>query len=98
MNSRASARSKAKITGREAGSGGVVRRLELLGARPLRPEEEPARWLAEILPVIGARAARHPGNLRYLLPAARTRAERSRTVFGMPSLAYPKWAEDCHPT
>ncbi|MFJ3840606.1 hypothetical protein ACIPY6_34570 [Streptomyces sp. NPDC090054] len=48
-NSRASDRSKAKITGREAGSGGVVRRLELLGARPLRPGEEPDRWLAEIL-------------------------------------------------
>ncbi|MBK3629375.1 hypothetical protein JHN59_32070 [Streptomyces sp. MBT49] len=92
-----SARSKAKVTGREAGSGGVVRRLELLGARPLRPEEEPARWLAEILPAIGARAARHPGNLRYLLPAARTRAERSRTVFGMPSLPYPKWADDRRP-
>lgn len=49
-NSRASDRSKAKITGREAGSHGVVRRLELLGARPLHPGEEPARWLAEILP------------------------------------------------
>lgn len=59
------ARSKAKVTGREAGSGGVVRRLELLGARPLPPDEDPARWLAEVLPAIGARTSRHPGNLRF---------------------------------
>ncbi|MFJ5850456.1 hypothetical protein [Streptomyces sp. NPDC092903] len=91
-----SARSKSKITGREVGMGGVIRRLEVFGARPLGPDDEPGRWLAEILPAIGARSARHPGNLRYLLTAARTRAERSRVVYGMPSLPYPKWAEDRH--
>ncbi len=55
----------------EAGSGGVVRRLEILGARPLRPDEEPARWLAEILPAIRARFGRHPGNLRFCGQLAR---------------------------
>lgn len=63
-NPHASARSKAKVTGREAGSGGVVRRLEILGARPLHPDEEPARWLAEILPAIGGAAERH--SVRHL--------------------------------
>lgn len=31
----------------------------------LHPDEEPARWLAEILPSIGARRVHHPGNLRF---------------------------------
>jgi len=92
-----SARSKAKITGGEVGGKGVMRRLELLGARPLREGENPTRWLAEVLPATGARSVRHPGNLRYLMSAGRTRAERSRTVFGMPPMPYPKWASDRRP-
>ncbi|RLU82014.1 hypothetical protein CTZ27_31125 [Streptomyces griseocarneus] len=92
-----SARSRAKITGGEAGGNAVARRLELLGARPRLADEDPAGWLAEVLPAIGAQAVRHPGNLRYLLPAGRTRGERSRAVFGMPSLPYPKWEADRRP-
>ncbi|MFF4531536.1 hypothetical protein ACFY1P_19985 [Streptomyces sp. NPDC001407] len=92
-----SARSRAKITGGEVGGSAVTRRLELLGARPRLPDEDPAAWLTEVLPAIGARAVRHPGNLRYLLTAGRTRSERSRAVFGMPSLPYPKWEADRRP-
>ncbi|MEU6349980.1 hypothetical protein ABZ896_11700 [Streptomyces sp. NPDC047072] len=92
-----SARSMAKVTGGEVGREAVVRRLRALGARPQSGGESPARWLAEVLPAIGAQRARHPGNLRYLLTAGRTRSERSRTVLGMPSLPYPKWAADRRP-
>lgn len=55
------ARSKAKITGGEVGGKGVMRNLRDLGARPLNCGEDPSRWLAEVLPAIGARWARHPG-------------------------------------
>lgn len=91
------ARSKAKVTGGEVGMKGVMRKLRELGARPLDAGEDPARWVAEVLPAIGARWVRHPGCLRYLLPAGRTRSERSKAVFGMPSLPYPKWAADRRP-
>ncbi|MFD7919551.1 hypothetical protein ACFV3R_10035 [Streptomyces sp. NPDC059740] len=91
------ARSKAKVTGGEVGGEGVMRKLRDLGARPLNCGESPSRWLAEVLPAIGARWARHPGNLRYLLPAGRTRGERSKTVFGMPAQPYPKWEADRRP-
>lgn len=84
------------MTGGEVGREAVVRKLRSLGARPLEDCEDPTRWLAEVLPAIGARWVRHPGNLRYLLPAGRTRSERSKAVFGMPSLPYPKWAADRH--
>ncbi|MFE3558385.1 hypothetical protein ACFXKW_26515 [Streptomyces sp. NPDC059193] len=92
-----SARSKAKVTGGEAGAQAVIRKLEALGARPRREEESPSRWLAEALPAIGVRPARHPGNLRYLLLAGRTRQDRARTVFGMPAMPYPKWEADRRP-
>ncbi|MEU9744804.1 hypothetical protein [Streptomyces niveus] len=91
------ARSKSKVTGREVGSRGVIRRLHLLGARLPREDEDPGLWLTEVLTLMGARSARHPGNLRYLLAAGRTRTERARTVFGMPALPYPKWEADRRP-
>lgn len=37
-------------------------KLRDLGARPLNCGEDPSRWLAEVLPAIGARWARHAGN------------------------------------
>jgi hypothetical protein len=51
----------------------------------------------EALPVIGSRRGRSPGDLRSLLLAWCTRGERSKTVFGMPSLPYPMREADRRP-
>jgi hypothetical protein len=84
------ARSRAKLTGGEAGAAGVARRLEALGAPPRLPGQAAGQWVTEALEHIGARRVRHPGNFRYALPVGRSRAERSRTVIALGAMPYPK--------
>ncbi len=86
------ARSRAKLTGREPepGAAGVESRLAALGAPPRTAGESPAQWLPRALEHLGAHSVRHPGNFRYVLPVGRTRAERSRTVIALEASPYPK--------
>ncbi len=87
------ARSIAKFVAGDRGADGFERRIVALGASE-RPAGAGRRaWLHNALEQIGARRSRHPGTHRYALPVGRNRAERSRAVFGMPALPYPKWAD-----
>lgn len=90
------ARSIAKFVAGDCGADGFERRIVALGAseRPARADRR--AWLRTALEQIGARRSRHPGTHRYALPVGRNRAERSRTVFGLPALEYPKLTKDCH--
>ncbi len=87
------ARSIAKFVAGDRGADGFERRIAALGASPRPAGSDRRAWLRTALEQIGARRQRHPGTHRYALPVGRTRAERSRTVFGMPALPYPKWAD-----
>lgn len=87
------ARSIAKFVAGDRGADGFERRIAALGASPRPAGSDRRAWLRTALEQIGARRQRHPGTHRYALPVGRTRAERSRAVFGMPALPYPKWAD-----
>ncbi len=97
-NLRASARSIAKFVAGDRGADGFERRLGALGASRRPAGADRRAWLRTALEQLGARRLRHPGTHRYALSVGRNRAERSRTVFGMPALPYPKWSDGCHPT
>ncbi|MCL3999103.1 Mom family adenine methylcarbamoylation protein [Streptomyces lavenduligriseus] len=87
------ARSIAKFVAGDRGADGFERRIVALGASE-RPAGAGRRaWLHSALEQIGARRSRHPGTHRYALPVGRNRAERTRAVFGLPALPYPKWAD-----
>lgn len=83
------ARTLAKITGKESGGDGAVARLVDMGA-PRKPDRMPGReWLPEALVAIGARKVRHPGNHRYAWTIGPRWVRRAYPV-AMPALPYPK--------
>lgn len=83
------ARTIAKITGRESGAAGAIARLVDMGA-PRKPDRRTGReWLPEALATIGARKVRHPGNHRYAWTIG-TRSVRRAYPVAMPALPYPK--------
>lgn len=90
-----SARGLQKVRGQERGHEYVERTLVAWGAEPMSQihrscDNGPTEWLRGALDRTGVVRMRHPGNYRYLFRVGRTRAERSRVVFGMPSAVYPK--------
>lgn len=84
------ARSIAKVTGRERGHRGVIARLVALGAAAPVDDEDLCAWLASTLPAIGARRVHHPGNHRYVLRIGATRGQRTRTTIAMRAVSYPR--------
>ncbi len=82
------ARSANKITGRERGWRGVVRRLVRLGAPEPKPGENPADWLAKALKFLGAIEFDHPGNYRFAFRLGSRRQRRRVRVEGVTD-AYP---------
>ncbi len=84
------ARAAAKVTGRERGDQGVIKRLVALGAdRPGRHTDR-RTWLADALNAVGATRIRHRGNHRYAKPVAPHLGERRRLVVAGIALPYPK--------
>ncbi len=83
------ARTIAKVTGKESGGDGAIARLVQMGA-PRKPEMMPGReWLPGALVAIGARQVRHPGNHRYCWSIGPRWSRRDYPVM-MPALPYPK--------
>lgn len=80
-------RSIQKVRAGERGAAGVVARLALFGAEPLAGD--PAVWLREQLPRIGARQIRHRGNHRYAIVTGGRTAYRT-TPIGLESHPFPK--------
>ncbi|MFD8565192.1 hypothetical protein ACFV1N_48690, partial [Streptosporangium canum] len=60
-----SERSMAKVRNQERGHGYVERQLIQYGAAPRHPDHDPADWLNQQLPAIGARRIRHDGKHRF---------------------------------
>ena len=87
-------RSAQKVRAGEKGARAVVAQLVAMGAPELCAGQDPAGWLADALNAVGARKVRHGGNHRYVFRIGRTRGERSRVTVAMPSLAYPKRADE----
>jgi len=84
-------RSLSKVTGQERGADGVIARLMTRGAPPLKDGGDRALWLEAALHACGARRLRHSGKHKYAIRIGRTRAERSRTVFTLPTgRTFPK--------
>jgi hypothetical protein len=85
-------RAAQKIRTGERGHDYAERRLVALGARPRRPGENPAAWLAEALPAARARKIRHPGNHRYAFRLGTTRRARANVTITPRPGPYPKKA------
>lgn len=79
-----SERALSKIRGGEQGWRYAMEQLLGHGARPIRDDEAPASWLAEVLPTITRRLP-HPGNLKYGFAL-----HRSARRFLEGALPYPK--------
>ncbi|MFJ3946115.1 Mom family adenine methylcarbamoylation protein [Streptomyces griseoaurantiacus] len=92
------ARSIAKFVAGDRGADGFERRIRALGATARPAGADRRTWLRTALEQIGARRQRHPGTHKYALAVGRNRGERSRAVFGMPALPYPKWEADRRPS
>lgn len=88
-----SAKAMQKIRGQEQGHAYAERLLVSAGARPLRPGEKSARWLADALNDAGARRFRHHGVHRYAFRLAPNRRWRETVRLGMASQPYPKSAD-----
>jgi hypothetical protein len=85
-------RAAQKIRAGERGHEYAARRLVEMGARPPRPGQDLAAWLADALPATGARKIRHPGNLRYAFRVGATRRERAAVTITPRPRPYPKKA------
>lgn len=90
-------RARAKITARDQGHRGVVRRLLTLGQilgvdlpAWTNDIDGPSRWLTTVLAELGARTIEHPGNWRYGFRLDAHRSQVAATPFGLPSMPYPK--------
>ena len=81
------ARAAQKVRSQEQGHQYVESRLEALGARGRRPEEDPAAWLREAIAAVGAGRVQHPGAYRYVFRLDRP---RDRVPLGLPPREYPK--------
>ncbi|MFB8290196.1 Mom family adenine methylcarbamoylation protein [Kitasatospora purpeofusca] len=81
------ARSAAKIIGRESGAGAVVQRLHDLGASPVAAGQDRRAWLRGALTEIGVQRRRHPGTYRFCRRLARV-ADWPLTLPG-------RWAPAC---
>lgn len=64
------ARAMQKVRSQERGHRYVERRLQDLGAAPLRSDQEPTPWLHAALDQVAARRIRHRGNTATPLPSA----------------------------
>lgn len=86
-------RSVQKVRAQEPGHEGVEELLVEHGARPLRSDEDPHRWLKEALETIHVQRLRHPGCHRYLFDlSGRVRRQR----IGLPILPYPYRCDGGH--
>ena len=83
-------RTQQKIRAQERGHEYAEQQLIAFGARPMRADEDPARWLEEALRDIGVRYLRHAGCHRYVFALGRSRRERRRVEIAMPAQPYPK--------
>lgn len=83
------ARSIQKVRKLERGHRHVEAELVSFGAAPRRDDEDPAVWLAGAIAAAGVIRLRHGGNWRYVFRLG-TKAQRRRTVVGLPSVPYPK--------
>lgn len=84
-------RAMQKVRAQDQGHDYVERQLVAHGARPMRPGERPATWLADALDAARVTRLRHPGNHRYCF-AVGGPAQRRRVRLGMPPASYPKAA------
>jgi hypothetical protein len=82
-----SERALSKIRNDECGHAYAEREVLRFGARPRRPGEDGASWLAGALRAAGVRQVVHGGNHRY---AFRVGARRRLVAVGLPAAAYPK--------
>jgi hypothetical protein len=83
------ARSIQKVRKLERGHVHVEAELVRFGATARRDGEDPAAWLAGAMAAAGVTRLRHGGNHRYVFRIG-TKAQRRRTVIGLPSVPYPK--------
>ena len=86
-------RAMQKIRAQEKGHGYAERLLtDRWGARPMRPGEDPARWMHEVLDDIGAVPSEHPGKFKYGTALGVTRADRKAVLIAgaRDHTAYPK--------
>jgi hypothetical protein len=84
-------RALSKIRSGDRGHEYAERQLVAWGARPRRAAERADAWLLDALNDARVSRVRHPGNYRYLFRLG-TKADRSRTVIGLPTAPYPKAA------
>jgi len=86
-------RTMQKIRAQEQGHGYAERILtDRWRARPMRPGENPARWMREVLDDIGAARFEHPGKFKYAIALGVTRAGRKAVLIAgaRDHTAYPK--------
>ena len=81
------ARAAQKVRSQEQGHQYVEGRLEALGARGRRAEEDPSAWLREAIAAVGAGRVQHPGAYRYVFRLDRP---RDRVPLGLAPRNYPK--------
>ena len=85
-------RTMQKIRAQEQGHGYAERMLLGRGARPMRPGENPARWMREALDDVGAVKVENPGKFKYGIALGVTRADRQAVLIAnaRDHTAYPK--------
>ena len=85
-------RTMQKIRAQEQGHSYAEKMLTDRGARPMRPGENPARWMRDALNDTGAARFEHPGKFKYGIALGVTRADRKAVLIAgaRDHTAYPK--------
>lgn len=84
-------RTMQKIRKQERGCRAAEQVLIGYGARPRRPDENPAKWMGDALRAVGGRTVRHPGLYRYVAPLGNP-TQRRHVAIAMPYEPYPRAA------